>query len=276
MYSSFTAWPQAVNQRRRDVPLSSRSFADVARTAGDAAATESSPVVVLHFYELVYYDGVADSHEGLPSATATDLWKGIRPSTQISALVRSALQATKQFDEGSVSAVNFSASLAFLPYGAAHVRTLEGSCIDRVNTLVAKRKLPFPPPAKQNVDREKLALSLREQCRMGSTPFRHGILARLSGKNETWRWPVFIAADNDGVRDRLARESDGVVFAVHTSTHAATSRLANVLVDFWVAVLAQRFVGNVASTMSRNICHVRATIATNPDDVDCVYVTKWS
>jgi hypothetical protein len=81
------------------------------------------------------------------------------------------------------------------------------------------------------------------------------------------------------VRSRLMLESGGrAIVAGATTTprgvNEKTSQLLAMLVDFWICVGADRFVGNAASTLSRNVCYIRRARGKLIDPSDCMFVIR--
>jgi hypothetical protein len=228
------------------VQLTTRSF-DAVVEAATAAVAAAPPqpasarlrVSRLYFYELIYYDDVAD---------LSDAWAWLAPSAAVQLAVNAALgrHGLRPGDAARMA--------------AAHLRGLEGSCRGRIAGMARRGKLPYAlPPG---------AAAPTWQCDLGKA---WAPLRRAAAGNATAL--LFLASDDVRVLRRLVAEQrasgDAAVTAVafDDSVHGGVLGMVR---DMWVCVAAaDGFAGNVASTMSRAICHLRVARGTCCSGNDC-------
>lgn len=144
------------------------------------------------------------------------LWKQLQPSGEVASIVSTARS------ELSLSSV----------YLGVHLRSLEGSCRDRVRSLVKD---------------SHVAASVVEQCELSADYISH---------YRTGDEPMYLA--HDGQQPQKVQElSKRYQVRQWSDFKAVTGSHLSVFVDFWLLCQAKEFIGNQLSTLSINVCLCR-------------------
>jgi hypothetical protein len=197
----------------------------------------------------------------------------------------------------------------FVGFDGVHVRTLEGSCASRVAHMKARKKLPFAI----NDTARDLSFQCRYATELLKPthflwPSNRGLAANSS--------KLFVASDSDPTKVSIVaaakgsavtlsrevldsigrRKPEGVSKAKSKKEGQSTKEpsleaavgvldefkskglqdLEPVVLDMWLLVASDRFAGNVASTLSRNVCSLRQArgLIDPADTIDCVLVSR--